>query len=77
MPEYEPRVKFFVTTKADLATDKVNEWLEDNYDNISLINIKPFMSYTTIKDKGAYMIGCLIEYLPIVEADITSAPKFL
>ena len=61
--EYKPKVKFFVTTKADLATDKVNEWLEENYDKIDVISIQPFMSYTDIKEKGAYMIGCMVSYL--------------
>lgn len=61
--EYKPKVKFFISTKAELATDKVNEWLEDNYDNIDVMSIQPFMSYTEMKDRGAYMIGCMVTYL--------------
>lgn len=52
---------FLVSTKAELVTDKVNEWIEANPD-ADIWNIVPFMSYTTIKDKGAMMIGCMIEY---------------
>lgn len=61
--ERKPKVKFFISTKADLATDKVNKWLEENYDKINVISIQPFMSYTDIKEKGAYMIGCMVSYL--------------
>lgn len=61
--EYHPKVKFFITTRAELATEKVNKWLEENYDHIDVVSIKPFMSYTDIGDKGAYMIGCMIEYI--------------
>lgn len=80
MPEeYKPKVKFFITTKADLATDKINKWLEENYDKIDVMNIKPFMSYTFIgaMDKGAYMIGCMIEYLDIerLPMDIPDIPQ--
>ena len=52
---------FLVSTKAELITEKVNEWIEANPDVI-IWNIVPFMSYTTIKEKGAMMIGCMIEY---------------
>ena len=52
---------FLVSTKAELITEKVNEWIEENPD-AEILKIVPFMSYTTIKDKGAMMIGCMIEY---------------
>lgn len=58
--ECKSKVKFFITTKADLATDKVNKWLEANYDGIDVLRITPFMSYT---GERGYMIGCMIEYL--------------
>lgn len=55
------KTAFLVSTKAELVTEKVNEWIEENPD-ADIIGIVPFMSYTTIKDKGAMMIGCMIEY---------------
>ena len=66
-PIHIRRVKFFVSTKADILTSKVNAWLDvmkDEYgDDFSVDpNIQPVMSYTTIKDKGAYMIGCCVNY---------------
>ena len=81
--EYKPKVKFFITTKAELATEKVNEWLEENEDAIDILDIKPFMSYTAIgeaqssRDRAAYMIGCMVMYLENHEEDrtyIVSAP---
>lgn len=62
MPAYKPQVKFFVTTKADLATKKVNEWLDEHIDDIDVISITPFMSYTELKGNGGYMVGCMVEY---------------
>lgn len=66
--QYKPRVQFFVSSKADILTSRVNAWLdemnekyEDNY--FTILNIDSFMSYTSIKDKGAMMIGCMIEYV--------------
>ena len=64
--EYKPKVKFLISNKADLATEKVNKWLEENYDHIDVVSIKPFMSYTSDGASGGrlvYMIGCMIEYL--------------
>ena len=61
MPKNKKRTAFLVSTKAELITDKVNEWMEENPD-VDIWNIIPFMSYTSIKDKGAMMIGCMIEY---------------
>ncbi len=55
------KTAFLVSTKAELITEKVNEWIEENPD-ADISNIVPFMSYTTIKDKGAMMIGCMIKY---------------
>lgn len=64
---YTHLVKFFVSTKADILTNKVNAWIVEmkkqyGYD-ISIGEVTPFMSYTTIKDKGAYMIGCMVDYV--------------
>ena len=55
------KTEFLVSTKAELITEKVNKWIEEHpeYDVIDMI---PFMSYTSIKDKGAMMIGCMIKY---------------
>lgn len=53
------QIKSFVSTKADLLDEKVNKWLEEN-PNIAFHSIIPYMSYTSIKDKGAYMVGCTI-----------------
>ena len=63
--DYKPKVKFFVTTKADLATEKVNKWLEEHENEIDVVSFQPFMSYTGLNNKGAYMIGCMISYLEI------------
>ena len=67
--DYKPKVKFFVTTKADLATEKVNEWLEEHEDEIDVLSFQPFMSYTGLNNKGAYMIGCMISYIEVPEED--------
>lgn len=72
--KYLRRVKFFVTTKADLLTMYVNDWLDEmrgQYgDNFSVDpDIQPVMSYTTIKDKGAYMIGCCVNYILFVDEE--------
>lgn len=60
------KVEYFITTRADLLTKYVNDFikaLRNTYgDNVSVGEIKPFMSYTSIKDKGAYMIGAQVEY---------------
>lgn len=56
------QTKFFITTKADLLTEKVNKWIQENWDKVYAVDVKPIMSYTTINNKGAYMIGCVIEY---------------
>lgn len=70
--EYKPKVKFFISTKADLATDKVNKWLEEHENEIDVVSFQPFMSYTGLNDKGSYMIGCMITYfeIPQVEPEI-------
>ena len=65
--ECKPKVKFFITTKADIATDRVNKWLEANYDEIDVLRITPFMSYT---GERGYMIGCMIEYLEKLDTSI-------
>lgn len=60
------KVEYFITTRADLLTKYVNDFiktLRDTYgDDATVGEIKPFMSYTSIKDKGAYMIGAQVEY---------------
>lgn len=53
--------EFIVSTKAELITEKVNNWIKEHTD-ADIWNIVPFMSYASIKDKGALMIGCMIEY---------------
>ena len=79
---HETNVKFFVSTKADMLTLKVNAWLNemrsihgDGFDVNP--NIMPFMSYTTIKDKGAYMIGCMVSYILFDEEDSDETKKDL
>lgn len=55
------QIKSFVSTKAELLDEKVNKWLEENED-IIWYDVHPYMSYTAIKDKGAYMIGVTVLY---------------
>lgn len=55
------QIKTFISTKAELLDEKVNKWLNENQD-IEWFEIVPYMSYASIKDKGAYMIGCTIMY---------------
>ena len=55
------QIKSFVSNKGELLDKKVNEWLEENK-ALEIIDIIPFMSYTSIKDKGVMMIGCMIQY---------------
>lgn len=55
------QIKSFVSNKGELLDKKVNEWLEENKE-LEIIDIIPIMSYTSIKDKGAMMIGCMIKY---------------
>lgn len=57
----EKKTEFLVSTKAELLTEKVNKWIKDNPE-ADIWNVAPFMSYTSIKDKGSLMIGCMIEY---------------
>ena len=57
------QTKFIISTKADLITTKVNDWLfetTNNDDIVDIVNVQPFMSYAG--DKG-YMIGCMIVYI--------------
>lgn len=68
------RVKFFVSTKADLLTEKVNKWLDDMEEeygaHFSVDDYaQPIMSYTTINDKGAYMIGCCVNYVLFIDKE--------
>lgn len=68
------RVKFFVSTKAELLTEKVNTWF-DEMDEQYGVNFsvetytQPVMSYTTINNKGAYMIGCCVNYILFVDKE--------
>lgn len=55
------RTKFLVSTKGETLTEKTNNWL-DEHPEIDVIDIVPFMSYTSINNKGAMMIGCMIKY---------------
>lgn len=65
----EQKVEFFISTKADLLSEKVNTWLNEmqNSDQwFEILDIEPMMSYTSIRNKdkesGAYMIGCMVRY---------------
>lgn len=60
--EYKPKTKFFITTRSEYATEKVNKWLDENYDHIDIADIKPFMSYDGAR---GYMIGCMVLYSEI------------
>ena len=71
---FKDRVKFFISTKAELLEEKVNNWIEETEKNNQVVviqAIEPIMSYTTIRSKdrdtGAYMIGCMIHYHLIEE----------
>ena len=73
---FKDRVKFFISTKAELLEEKVNNWIEETEKNNQAVVIQkfePIMSYTTIRSKdrdtGAYMIGCMIHYLIEEEID--------
>lgn len=68
------KIQFLVSTKAESVTNKVNEWLKDNSDVI-ILKIEPFMSYTSIKDKGAMMIGCMIEYATLEDSSMENEYK--
>ncbi len=53
------QIKTFITTKAEYLDEKVNKWFEEN-SPIVWYEITPYLSYTSIKDKGSYMVGCTI-----------------
>lgn len=55
------QIKTFISTKAGYLDEKVNKWLEEHPD-IKVTSITPYISYTSIKDQGVYMIGCTIVY---------------
>lgn len=68
------RSEFFVSTKAELLTKKVNAWfdeMEERYGvNFSVETYpQPVMSYTTINNKGAYMIGCCVDYILFIDKE--------
>lgn len=75
--ECRPKVKFFITTKADLATEKVNKWLEEHKNEIDVVSFQPFMSYTGLNDKGSYMIGCMVTYFEIPQEEPEIEPCIL
>ena len=56
------RVKTFVSTKAELLDQKINDWIDHSDDIFSFHLTQPSISYTSIKDKGAYMICCQVKY---------------
>lgn len=74
------KTEFLVSTKAELITEKTNNWI-DNHPEVEIIDIIPMMSYTSIKDKGALMIGCLIKYevkdLAIITDNVIEGNKSL
>lgn len=56
------RTKTFVTTKAELLDEYINKWIDES-DNIVSFHLTPIsISYTTINNKGAYMIAQQIRY---------------
>ena len=59
--KYTQKVEFIVSTSATQITEKVNKWM-DEHPEYDIFDIRPFMSYSTINDKGAMMIGCMIRY---------------
>ena len=66
------RVKTFVSTRAELLDQKINDWIDDHPDDIFNFRLTPpSISYTSIKDKGAYMICCQAKY----EIDIPDDPE--
>lgn len=69
------RVEFLVSTKAELITKKVNDWIEE-HPEYDIMDIVPFMSYTGVTSKneikGSMQIGCMIKYYVFETADISA-----
>ena len=63
------QIKTFISTKTELLDKKVNKWIREEESIVCILEIRPFLSYTTIKDKGAYMVGCMVEYVKFVEEE--------
>jgi hypothetical protein len=63
------QIKTFISTKAELLDKKVNRWIREEESIACILEIRPFLSYTTIRDIGAYMVGCTVEYLKFVEEE--------
>ena len=71
---YKLRYEFIVSTKAELITEKVNKWI-DEHPEYDIVESIPFMSYTSIKDKGAMMIGCMIKYYVLDILETKDSPR--
>lgn len=57
------RTKTFVTTRAELLDEYINKWIDEHPDDIFNFRLTPVsISYTTIGNKGAYMIAQQIRY---------------
>lgn len=64
------RTKTFVTTRAELLDEYINKWLDEHSDDILSCELTPIsISYTTIGNKGAYMIAQQIRYVMVVPDD--------
>ena len=63
MLEKKEKVEFFISTKADLITKRVNDWIAKKEKEVGIsfkINdISPFMSFS---GERGYMIGCMVRY---------------
>lgn len=65
------RTKTFVSTKAELLDERVNEFIE-TLNPINNIQIQPFLSTTSVGNpsrglSAAYFVGCQILYYDDVE----------
>ena len=63
------QIKTFISTKGELLDERVNKWMAEEESIAYILEVRPFLSYTTIKDKGAYMVGCMVEYVKFVEEE--------
>ena len=63
MLEKKEKVEFFISTKTDLITKRVNDWIEmkekEVGTSIKISDISPFMSFS---GERGYMIGCMVRY---------------
>lgn len=66
--EQMEQVEFIVSSKVDIATEKINAFLKECHENnIDILSIKPLMSFAPVGDPkkrldGAIMIGAMISY---------------